>query len=307
VMASLLGEAISRGAQPKAQTAPLEAVAMQSSLPGIASQGSIPAMEPPPVLQPTFASSQSGLASSIWGLISEALSRTREPLEWSRRTATRLAGNPTLLRAYDNAASYIGSIKLPDIRSIRLAYIRSLRLPERRELDQALSVLTTQAARVPYYKRWVAVTVVLLTAWVALREHRPTTVAPNSAVTTSNASAQREPSLLAGATSEPTKAVPEVAAPIVPTRPHWVRVGSSELDYVGDDVTVRYFGVKPAPRHAPAQSRVKKIGSDVTVRYFTPIAASSQEQMPSTQIHYVSDESSAPKRIATPTLPHAVE
>ena len=86
-----------------------------------------------------------------------------------------------------------------------------------------------------------------------------------------------------------------------------MKVGTNELDYVGDDVTVRYFGVKPAPRHAPSQSRVKQVGSDVTVRYFSPIAATSQEQIPSTQIHYISDDSATPKRTTTPTAPQAVE
>jgi hypothetical protein len=96
--------------------------------------------------------------------------------------------------------------------------------------------------------------------------------------------------------------VPPVAA-----KPRWVRVGNDELDYVGQDVTVRYFGVKPAAQLAPAHSRTKKIGSDVTVRYFSPIAASAPERIPNTQIHYVSEDAAAPKRTPTSTAPLSVE
>jgi hypothetical protein len=87
-----------------------------------------------------------------------------------------------------------------------------------------------------------------------------------------------------------------------------VRVGANELDYVGEDVTVRYFGVKPAAQRAPAGlSRTKKIGSDVTVHYFSPIAASSQGQFPTPQVHYISEGSTAPKRTPAQTTPQAVE
>ena len=50
-----------------------------------------------------------------------------------------------------------------------------------------------------------------------------------------------------------------------------VRVGKNEVDYIGDDVTVRYFTYGPAPqRRRVAESRIAYIGDDVTVRYFTP-------------------------------------
>ena len=86
-----------------------------------------------------------------------------------------------------------------------------------------------------------------------------------------------------------------------------MRVGNDELDYVGQDVTVRYFGVNPAAQRAAAQSRVKKVGGDVTVRYFSPISASSQERTPGMQIHYISEDATAPKRTPTPSAPQAVE
>lgn len=50
-----------------------------------------------------------------------------------------------------------------------------------------------------------------------------------------------------------------------------VRVGQNEVEYIGDDVTVRHFTYKPATLHrAVNASRVAHIGDDVTVRYFTP-------------------------------------
>ena len=55
-----------------------------------------------------------------------------------------------------------------------------------------------------------------------------------------------------------------------------VRVGENEVDYIGDDVTIRYFTPKPKPttrRVRVGASEVAYIGDDVTVRYFKPKAA----------------------------------
>ena len=50
-----------------------------------------------------------------------------------------------------------------------------------------------------------------------------------------------------------------------------IRVGQNEVDYIGDDVTVRVFTDKPAVKRSQrANGRIAHIGSDVTVRYFTP-------------------------------------
>jgi len=49
-----------------------------------------------------------------------------------------------------------------------------------------------------------------------------------------------------------------------------VRLGREEIDYLGDDVTVRHFAHKTPQRRAVGASRVTYIGKDVTVRYFTP-------------------------------------
>ena len=299
LMADLLGEVIGRAAQPQTQRAATEAPAIQPVLASIAPQPGIRKMEPPRVVQQTAPAPQSGF--SILGLTSESVSLTRDPLESLRSVAARLTANPTLRRAYRNAIASIATIRLPEVR-----------LPQRHQLDRALSVVTKQAVHVPYYKRWVAVTALVLATWVVFRDHRPAPAAPTSAVATAKAVAQPSSSPSAASTAMPAKASAVPALAVVPgaavaSKPRWVRVGNDELDYVGQDVTVRYFGVKPAAQLAPAQSRTKKIGSDVTVRYFSPIAASAPERIPNTQIHYVSEDAAAPKRTPTSTAPQSVE
>ena len=47
-----------------------------------------------------------------------------------------------------------------------------------------------------------------------------------------------------------------------------VRVGSNEVDYVTEDVTMRVFTVRPVKGHVQHMEREVHIGDDVTVRYF---------------------------------------
>jgi hypothetical protein len=50
-----------------------------------------------------------------------------------------------------------------------------------------------------------------------------------------------------------------------------VKSGTGDVVYLSDDVTVRYFKPKAAPRaENTARSQVHRISDDVTVRYFTP-------------------------------------
>jgi hypothetical protein len=295
LMAGLLGEVIGRAIQPQAQKAATEAPAIQPVLASIAPQPGTRKMEPPRVVQQTAPAPQSGF--SILGLTSESVSLTRDPLESLRGVAARLTADPTLHRAYRTVIASISSIRLPEVR-----------LPERHQLDRALSVVMRPVIRVPYYKRWVALTVVVLATWAAFRDHRPAPAAPTSASAKAVPQPSSSPSAASTAVPAKASAIPALAVvPPVAAKPRWVRVGNDELDYVGQEVTVRYFGVKPAAQLAPAQSRTKKIGSDVTVRYFSPIAASAPERIPSTQIHYVSEDAAAPKRTPTSTAPQSVE
>jgi hypothetical protein len=71
---------------------------------------------------------------------------------------------------------------------------------------------------------------------------------------------------------------PVKEARVAAMRPRRVRLGQSEVDYIGDDVTVRHFNYRPArQRRVAGTSRVAYIGEDVTVRYFTPKSASSSQ------------------------------
>ena len=81
------------------------------------------------------------------------------------------------------------------------------------------------------------------------------------------------------ATSAVQPALASVKVPR-PERPRVRRaqVGTNEVDYIGEDVTVRYFTRPPAPQRKPAADgrvscREVYIGEDVTVRYFTPTPA----------------------------------
>jgi hypothetical protein len=53
--------------------------------------------------------------------------------------------------------------------------------------------------------------------------------------------------------------------------------GRGEVDYFGDDVTVRHFTSQPARPRSVAASRVAYIGDDVTVHYFKPKAGPSSQ------------------------------
>jgi len=65
----------------------------------------------------------------------------------------------------------------------------------------------------------------------------------------------------------------QAAMPATP-RVRRVRVGTNEVDYIGDDVTIRYFTYPTPPQRRPtADSRIAYFGEDVTVHYFTPESA----------------------------------
>ena len=117
--------------------------------------------------------------------------------------------------------------------------------------------------------------VLMFTIWLASRHRGPATPLESSTLPGSPATIQHGllPKPLpatrlaaAQATSAPsTEAMPKRSAL------RRIRVGQNEVDYIGDDVTVRLFTDKPAVKRSQrANGRIAHIGSDVTVRYFTP-------------------------------------
>ena len=157
-------------------------------------------------------------------------------------------------------------------------------------IPRQLAVLATnlmqQAKRAPWGgRRWnVAVAtlaaVLVLTSWFVYNNRRPASSLRPSAVQAPIAVEPQAPVLRLQQVSE--KGTPALQPAPVRVQPagtgklRKVRVGDNEVDYVGDDVTIRYFTPKPKPltrRVRVGASEVAYIGDDVTVRYFTPKAA----------------------------------
>ena len=148
--------------------------------------------------------------------------------------------------------------------------------PALTQLALAASTITQRAKHVMLYeRRWgtgmAAAASLAIASWIAQSDRRPTTVFGASAPESSKLVEHQAYS--AGTTSKPQ--APPV--PLVETRtaagitPHWVRVGNNELDYVSQDVTVRYFKPRPRLKQVRGGDRhLVYIGEDVTVRYFAP-------------------------------------
>lgn len=148
-------------------------------------------------------------------------------------------------------------------------------LPTLRHLARAASMITRRAKLLPLYKhRWkTAVAAVLVIAsCLAYRDRRPASPLTVSRLQRSNAIEPEVPFVAAKRLSANGTAKPKTALGLAQEAgksARWVRVGNNELDYVAQDVTVRYFTSKPAPPRV-GESRVEYIGEDVTVHYFTP-------------------------------------
>ncbi len=129
-------------------------------------------------------------------------------------------------------------------------------------------------------RRWnvalpAVATVLMLTCWIAYRGRRPASPLGSSALPRSTAIEQQEPF--------PTKAMPaknsfKVQPTPVPVKEarsaraklQRVRAREMKVDYFGDDVTVRYFTLKLAPRRVQVgKTQIVYIGDDVTVHHFT--------------------------------------
>jgi len=109
---------------------------------------------------------------------------------------------------------------------------------------------------------------VLMTAlWVVNRNHSSTSnsLAPVATATQSPPSLPKpsaEDKEVIKPVSEPKQA-PASAAGF-----KRVRVGPNEVDYIGDDVTIRHFETRPAKPQLRKNAKERNFGNDVTVRYF---------------------------------------
>ncbi len=137
-----------------------------------------------------------------------------------------------------------------------------------------------RAQRVPLHKRWetavAVVAVLVLACWISYRDRRPTPPLGASALQRLNPIEQQVPTakpVLANSTRKPPAApgLNGEERKAARTTKRWVRVGNNELDYVAQDVTVRYFTPNPTrQRMLDRNNHVQHISEDVTVRYFTP-------------------------------------
>jgi hypothetical protein len=147
-----------------------------------------------------------------------------------------------------------------------------------------LATMIQRAKRVPWHKvRWnvtlaAVVTVFAIACWIAYSGRGPASPLGSPALERSTPIEEQVPFQAAKAMPASTKgtsAVRPLPVPVKEVRPakttlQRVRVGENEVDYVGEDVTIRYFTSKPAPRRRVGGSQVAYIGDDVTVHYFTP-------------------------------------
>jgi GAF domain len=150
------------------------------------------------------------------------------------------------------------------------------------------TALIQQAKRASWGgRRWnvaaaAVAAVLVLTSWFVYNNRRPASSFRPSAVQAPTVVEPQAPALRVkqvSANGTPTlQPAPVLVKPAGTGRASLrrVRVGENEVDYIGDDVTIRYFTPKPKPttrRVRVGASEVAYIGDDVTVRYFKPQAA----------------------------------
>jgi GAF domain len=150
------------------------------------------------------------------------------------------------------------------------------------------ATLLQQAKRAPWEgRRWnvaaaAVAALLVLTSWFVYNNRRPAPSSGPSAVQAPIGVEPQSPVLrLKQVSSNGTPTLQPAPVLVKPAGTgkaslRRVRVGENEVDYIGDDVTIRYFTPKPKPttrRVRGGASEVAYIGDDVTVRYFKPKAA----------------------------------
>ncbi|MFZ1929166.1 MAG: hypothetical protein WAU50_08525 [Candidatus Sulfotelmatobacter sp.] len=229
------------------------------------------------------------------GLIEDAMSRAGA-LEPAENVRASLPGTAPVAQIADRTRKFpsvAAPVQLPA--SKHAAYqagAAALALAEESQTRRQPALLPTmispEANRVPWPARWkpglaAVAAVLLLTCWIALGRHRSASPLRSSALPESSAAGQPAPfhpakSAPVGSTTQVANSAAQVLSPPAQLRQaahsrtahRRVRVRKNEVDYVKDDVTIRYFTNKPASQRGAFEHRVSYIGDDVTVRYFTP-------------------------------------
>jgi len=161
--------------------------------------------------------------------------------------------------------------------------------PRARQPDSRATIVTPLARRTSWQKRpWnmdlaAVIAVLVLTCWIAYSDrhalsflgsfelHRTTAIEDPVSLPLAKATlAEYRPRL---------QPVPIPAGEArTTTLPRQVRRAENGVVHFGDDVTVRYFTLKPAsPRVPLGPYQVVHMGRDVTVRYFKPASRNTRE------------------------------
>ncbi len=237
------------------------------------------------------------------GLIGEAMSQATHLEREKTRTAPRpaipnpavsnlIVPNPALPSTVQQSPpqraavlNHPGSTLDPDRRAIQQPFRTTTAVDGKWSILRQPAVLAAtlleQAKRGPWEgRRWNVAA--LLTSWFVYNNRRPASSSGPSAVQTPIVVEPQSPVLrLKQVSANGTPTLQPAPVAVKPagtgrTSLRKVRVNENEVDYIGDDVTVRYFTPKPKPttrRVRGGASEVAYIGDDVTVRYFKPKAA----------------------------------
>jgi GAF domain-containing protein len=184
----------------------------------------------------------------------------------------------------ESSLNEIGSLSAPSPRN-SLGPRYAAALAQARELlmrsQSAILAMKMQIAEdVSWHKRQLSLALAFLamavglTCWIAYNGRRPVSSSESSARPASAAIDPPVPSKAAEALPENAATAVDLSVKPVMPRLQRVQVGKYEVDYIGEDVTVRYFNYPAKPQRKPvAGHRVVHIGDDVTVRYFAPTPA----------------------------------
>jgi hypothetical protein len=196
------------------------------------------------------------------GLVGEAMSRAAQ-----LKQSKALAAKP--LTVQHGIQQLTPQIQKFDEGSVLGAAANNGELPALREPAGAATIITHRVKREPWHRRrWKAAAavaaIVVIASWIVCRDRRPASPLGALALPRSNATEQQVPFV-------PAKRVSANGTSTAQTVRRRVRVGNYQVEYIGEDVTVRYF----TPKYSPQPVRVRNnqvhyIGEDVTVRYFMP-------------------------------------
>src|SRR6266404_3840246 len=222
------------------------------------------------------------------GLIGEAMSHAAQ-LEEKKNLTAEVPTTPHAIEqtqsesfstTVDLCQAQQTSMRSTSIAESPMAVARELPV-SRHPASLATMIMQRAKAVTLHNRRWnvalaAVATVLMLTCWLVYRGRRPASPLGSSALPRSTAIEQQEPFHPAKALSAKNSfkvqpaPVPVKEARSARAKLQRVRAREMKVDYFGDDVTVRYFTPKLAPRRVQVgKSQVVYIGDDVTVHHFT--------------------------------------